>query len=848
MLQRSKRRPATGCSLRASSDLRDPHQGDTMTTTKGRRTDATNAGPRRSARSAAAEAEGAARSGNGPADLVSESTPAQAAGSGTAPFAGLADAAAKWMPELAQAWTQSVGEMSQVRGPVSGFAKDAWDYWVDSCQRTVLFWDVLRKRGNQALEHYRAGKPPVLAFDYEMVIDGRQLERPVNYALVRIKPTAGESTDPKKLPFVIVDPRAGHGPGIGGFKEESEVGVALRAGHPVYFVTFFPDPEPGQTIEDIGRAEILFVRKVGELHPDADGKPVVVGNCQAGWAIMMMTAAAPHDVGIVAIAGSPLSYWAGIEGMNPMRYTGGLLGGTWLTSLAGDLGNGTFDGAYLVQNFENLNPSNTHWTKQYNLYSKVDTEEPRYLSFEKWWSGYFFTTKQEMRAITDELFVGNKLTKGTVQTSDRRRINLKNIRSPIVVIASWGDNITPPPQALNWIPDLYESVDEIRAHEQVIVYTLDQRIGHLGIFVSAKVAEKQHAEIVNTIDLIGSLPPGLYEMIIDEKRPQDVGVDLLPGNYLVRFEERTVRDILALDDGREDEAAFETVARISEINEGLYDTFVGPWVRLFANDATAEALRLTHPLRVERLMISDMNPMLWPLQAMAHAVREHRRPVAPDNPFVTTERAVSQQIEKSLDQYRDMRDRTQELLFKTIYNSPLVEALAGLRAPYADARKPRARDEHAEQLLAARIAAIKAREEQGGFAEAVLRIMLAVTQAERMLDARGFRLAQRIKQEHPELRRIPRERMRAAAKEEAFMLRFDQERALAALPLMLPTEKERREAIEIVRRIGYADGEIRPEGEAVLQQIEHILGLDQPAQAKPRERVAPGSSSAAAAE
>jgi tellurite resistance protein len=68
--------------------------------------------------------------------------------------------------------------------------------------------------------------------------------------------------------------------------------------------------------------------------------------------------------------------------------------------------------------------------------------------------------------------------------------------------------------------------------------------------------------------------------------------------------------------------------------------------------------------------------------------------------------------------------------------------------------------------------------------------------------------------------------MKAAAKEEAFMLRFDQERALAALPRMLPTEKERREAIEIVRRIGYADGEITAEGEAVLDKIERILGLD----------------------
>ena len=212
----------------------------------------------------------------------------------TAPFAGLAEAAARWMPErVAEAWTESLAEVSKGQWPAPGPTNEAWDYWVDACQRSVLFWDVLRKRGNQAIEHYKAGKPPVLVFDYEMVIDGRQLERKVNYALVRIKPEAGELIDPKRRPFVIVDPRAGHGPGIGGFKEESEVGVALRAGHPVYFVTFFPEPEPGQTIEDIGRAEVIFLRKVRELHQGADGKPVVVGNCQAGWAIMMMAAAAP---------------------------------------------------------------------------------------------------------------------------------------------------------------------------------------------------------------------------------------------------------------------------------------------------------------------------------------------------------------------------------------------------------------------------------------------------------------------------------------------------------------------------------------------------------------------------
>ena len=126
--------------------------------------------------------------------------------------------------------------------------------------------------------------------------------------------------------FVIVDPRAGHGPGIGGFKADSEIGVALQAGHPCYFVGFLPEPMPGQTIEDIARAEAIFLEKVIALHPQADGKPCVIGNCQAGWAIMMLAAIRPELFGPIIVAGSPLSYWAGVHGKNPMRYSGGLLG------------------------------------------------------------------------------------------------------------------------------------------------------------------------------------------------------------------------------------------------------------------------------------------------------------------------------------------------------------------------------------------------------------------------------------------------------------------------------------------------------------------------------------------
>ena len=294
---------------------------------------------------------------------------------------------------------------------------------------------------------------------------------------------------------------------------------------------------------------------------------------------MLLAAMRPELFGPIIVAGSPLSYWAGVRGQNPMRYTGGLLGGSWLTALTSDLGNGKFDGAWLVSNFENLNPANTLWTKQYNLYRKIDTEPPRYLEFEQYWGGLVLLNAAEMQFIVDELFVGNKLASAEIVVRDGTRIDLRNIHSPIVVFCSKGDNITPPPQALDWILDLYESVDDIRAHDQTIVYAVHHSIGHLGIFVSGSVAKKEHDEFASNIDLIDVLPPGLYEAVMTPKDPAGPFAELVGGDYLVRFETRTLDDIRALggnDD--EDDRKFAAVARLSEINLGLYRTCVQPWV------------------------------------------------------------------------------------------------------------------------------------------------------------------------------------------------------------------------------------------------------------------------------
>ena len=202
-------------------------------------------------------------------------------------------------------------------GPIN-LLPDAWSYGVDAFQRGILFLDVMRQRSERYEEHAAKLAPNVLKFGTELIMDGRSLPRPVNYVLARITPPDGTEIDEGKRPFVIVDPRAGHGPGIGGFKAQSEIGVAFKAGHPCYFIGFLPEPMPGQMIEDIVAAEAIFLEHVIALHPDADGKPTVVGNCQAGWAVMMVAAKRPELFGPIIVAGSPLSYWAGVRGQNPM--------------------------------------------------------------------------------------------------------------------------------------------------------------------------------------------------------------------------------------------------------------------------------------------------------------------------------------------------------------------------------------------------------------------------------------------------------------------------------------------------------------------------------------------------
>lgn len=683
--------------------------------------------------------------------------------------------------------------------------REAAEYAWDAAQRTVLFWDVLRRRGDIALQREREGNPPVLDFAYEVLVDGHDLPRPVNYSLLRIKPAAGLRIDKRRRPFVIVDPRAGHGPGIGGFKQASEVGMALNAGHPVYFVSFRPRPEPGQTLADVARAEAFFLETVARRHPDAD-KPCVIGNCQAGWAVAALAAVRPALMGPIILSGAPMAYWSGVSGRNPMRYSGGLLGGQWLESLASDLGHGLFDGAWLVANFEALNPANTLWTKYYNLYSKIDTEPERFLEFEAWWSGYFLMNAEEIDAIVRELFIGNRL---------ERAVDLRQIRSPVVVFTSRGDNIAPPQQTLNWIIDVYGSERALVEAGRVIVYLLHESIGHLGIFVSGQVATKEYAGIVGTLDLIDALPPGLYEMVLG---PAAAAAGA--GRFTARFEARTFRDIRALDDGRRDEACFPVVDEVSRIGEAWYQTWLSPLVRFWTTDRSAEALRQAHPLRVQRRVLSGENPFLAAMGALAPWVRAARRPAAEDNLFRAYEALVSDAVIAALDLGRDLRDATAEATFKLAYGH------GGWGGVFPAGRRDRGSVR--PPLPPAELAGADELD-QGGLLAAILRMLAAGCLDSGVFDQRSAR-ALRSLLAHSAFSGVTVTELKALFRQQATLLRRYPERSVDVLADMLVDEASRRDAVRAVDAAFAAASDLpRPDGH-LTRRIRRVLNIGRPRQ------------------
>ncbi|MGH1569795.1 DUF3141 domain-containing protein [Methylobacterium sp. P31] len=240
-------------------------------------------------------------------------------------------------------------------------------------------------------------------------------------------------------------------------------------------------------------------------------------------------------------------------------------------------------------------------------------------------------------------------------------VDLTRIRSPLVIFASYGDNITPPHQALSWIPVVYKDTAALKAAGQRIVYLTNPHVGHLGIFVSASVSRFEHRAILENLSEIEALAPGLYEMKIESPTGDP---DCRKPQYHVRFEEQQVSDIRFAYPYR----FFERARAVSEANDALYGAFVSPWVRALTTPWSAAMLKWTHPMRASRLAFSEkLNPSMVPVAALASMVRAQHRPLDAKEPAIQQERALMADVARLLTVARERRDEIYEEAFIALY-------------------------------------------------------------------------------------------------------------------------------------------------------------------------------------
>ena len=382
------------------------------------------------------------------------------------------------------------------------------------------------------------------------------------------------------------------------------------------------------------------------------------------------------------------------------------------------------------------------------------------------------------------------------------------------MFCSWGDDITPPQQALDWILDLYDDVDEIVAEGQTIIYSLHPTIGHLGIFVSGKVAAKEHNEFVSCMEMIEATPPGLYEAVITDAGPDTANRNLVDGKYLFRLEKRTLDDIRTFGvNSPKDDARFAALARLSEINLGLYRTFWQPWIRASVTEPTAEAMRAMHPNRLRFGLFSDQNPFAQVVKPLKEAVRANRTPVSPDNPLLAVEKAASSWITTCLESWGQIRDSMTEAFFLNAYGSPLLQAMVGLGGSEENPRRIE-RDLVREAAAAELRSSLERKFEEGGLEEAALRSLIYVRLPDGAFDERSFRMLKSIREQRKSNDRITRSQLREMLNVQLQLVQLDEERAIEAVPKLLTVgEHDIAATWNAMRQLVAAPGALDPEGQ-----------------------------------
>jgi uncharacterized tellurite resistance protein B-like protein len=198
-----------------------------------------------------------------------------------------------------------------------------------------------------------------------------------------------------------------------------------------------------------------------------------------------------------------------------------------------------------------------------------------------------------------------------------------------------------------------------------------------------------------------------------------------------------------------------------------------------------------------------------------------RKPAAEDNPFCKFQAFFSDSVVAAFNFHRDTRDRFSARFFKAIYESPwmkLFYPIATSDAGAAENRLELLRRQDADHWRHAMT--------RGGFAEAVIRMILAVMLADRDLSRKEYELTGKLLKTHGRLRQIDRQQLQKIVREQARILQTDTRQAIETLPRLLPTDEQRRQAMALLMEgINATERPPHPKEQAVLDQITAALSV-----------------------
>ena len=167
-----------------------------------------------------------------------------------------------------------------------------------------------------------------------------------------------------------------------------------------------------------------------------------------------------------------------------------------------------------------------------------------------------------------------------------------------------------------------------------------------------------------------------------------------------------------------------------------------------------------------------------------------------------------------------------EATFLAAYGAPVVQALVGLGPQHAGGEQRAARDLVREADEARLRAELEGRFEVGGLPQAVLRALIWIRLPEGSVDERGFAMLQAIRAMQPVNDRMSLAELKATLKEQYLLLRLDEERAVRAIPRLLPDSEQGRAAgLAALRSVLQARGSLPEESARRLDRIETLFGV-----------------------